>query len=71
MTFLLVHKQNYLFLTKKYFNSGLKNSVGIAVDVLQAAALLLLTLNKKRRLSSVKNRTGSQKGNQTPKLLVV
>lgn len=54
MTFLLVHKQNYLFLTKKYFNIRLKNSVGISVDVLQAAALLLLTLNKKLRLSEVR-----------------
>lgn len=54
MTFLLVHKQNSLFLTKEYFNTRLRNSVGISVDVLQAAALLLLKLNKKLRLSELR-----------------
>lgn len=54
MTFLLVHKQNSLFLTKEYLNTRLRNSVGISVDVLQAAALLLLKLNKKLRLSELR-----------------
>lgn len=54
MTFLLVHKQNSLFLTKEYFNTRLRNSVGISVDVPQAAALLLLKLNKKLRLSELR-----------------
>lgn len=54
MTSLLVHKQNSLFLTKEYFNTRLRNSVGISVDVLQAAALLLLKLNKKLSLSELR-----------------
>lgn len=65
MTFLLVHKQNSLFLTKEYFNSRLRNSVGISVDVLQAAASLLLTLNKKLRLSELRTELAVKKANKS------